>query len=59
MIGPVLAYLGPGGALTAIGSAIALLAAVAFAFLGVVWYPVRRLLRWRRRSHASDERSPP
>lgn len=43
-----LAYLGPGGALSAIGSFLALLAAVGLAVVGFVWYPVKRMLRARR-----------
>lgn len=44
----ILAYIGPGGALSAIGSLLALLAAAALALLGFVWYPLKRLLRRRR-----------
>ncbi len=43
-----LAYLGPGGALSAIGSFLALLAAVGLAVVGFVWYPIKRMLRARR-----------
>ncbi len=41
----VLCYIGPGGALSAIGAFLALLAAVVFAAIGFVWYPIKRLLR--------------
>ncbi|WP_226582296.1 hypothetical protein [Acuticoccus sediminis] len=41
------AYVGPGAGLTAIGTVIALFAAVLFAIVGFVWYPVKRLLRGR------------
>ena len=41
----VLAYLGPGGALSAVGSFLALLGAILLAVIGFVWYPVKRLLR--------------
>ncbi|MEZ5965919.1 MAG: hypothetical protein R3F56_18940 [Planctomycetota bacterium] len=44
----MLGYIGPGGALSLIGSFLALLAAVVFAVLGFVWYPIKRLLRRRR-----------
>ena len=37
---PLLAYLGPGGALSAIGSFLALLAAVVLALVGFVWLPL-------------------
>ena len=62
MIG-MLAYLGPGGALTLIGSALALLAAMAVAFFGLIWYPLKRLTRWWRRFRKQpgidDEPAPP
>ncbi len=51
----MIAYLGPGGALTLIGSALALLAAIAVAFFGLVWYPLKRLVRWWRRPKQPHE----
>lgn len=45
MPGAASAYVGPGAGLTAIGTIIALLAAVFFAIVGFVWYPVKRMLR--------------
>jgi hypothetical protein len=42
---PAFAYLGPGAGLTAIGAFLALILGMIFAFLGFIWYPVRRLLR--------------
>ncbi len=39
------AYVGPGGALSAIGSFLALIAALLFAVVGFLWYPIKRLLR--------------
>lgn len=44
------AYIGPGAGISAIGTALALLAALALAVVGFVWYPVKRLLKLRRRS---------
>jgi hypothetical protein len=44
----MLAYIGPGGALSAIGAALALLAAVGLALVGFVWYPLKRLLARRK-----------
>lgn len=38
------AYVGPGAGLTAIGTLVALVAAVLLAVAGFVWYPVKRLL---------------
>lgn len=42
------AYVGPGAGLTAIGTMIALLAALVLAIVGFVWYPVKRMLRARK-----------
>lgn len=39
-----LAYLGPGGAISTIGTILALIAAVVVAFIGFFWYPIKRLL---------------
>ncbi len=47
-VSPVFAYIGPGGGLAAIGSLLALVAAVIVAILGFLWFPVRRLLRYRK-----------
>jgi len=41
---PALAYVGPGLGLTAIGSALALVAAALLAIVGFVWYPLKRLI---------------
>jgi len=40
------AYVGPGAGLSALGSLLALFAALALGVVGFVWYPVRRLLRY-------------
>ena len=39
------AYVGPGAGLTAIGTVLALAAAVLFALVGFIWYPMKRLLK--------------
>lgn len=46
------AYIGPGAGVSAIGAALALLAAVFFAIVGFLWYPVKRLIRAFRRKSA-------
>lgn len=53
------AYVGPGAGLTAVGTVLALLAAVGLLIAGFVWYPVKRLLRRRRppNQRADDARS--
>jgi hypothetical protein len=50
---PVAAYVGPGAGLSALGSLLALLAAVVVAIFGFLWYPIKRLLR-KRRALADD-----
>lgn len=40
----VLAYVGPGTGLSAIGALLALLAALVIAIIGFFWYPLKRLL---------------
>lgn len=47
------AYIGPGAGLSAIGAALALVAAVALAIVGFVWYPVKRLLKARRAQNST------
>ncbi len=47
---PALGYIGPGGGLSAIGAFLAALAAIILAVFGFLWYPVKRLLRRRKRT---------
>ncbi|MEJ6395915.1 hypothetical protein V8J82_21830 [Gymnodinialimonas sp. 2305UL16-5] len=42
------AYVGPGAGLTAIGTMIALVAALVLAVVGFVWYPMKRMMRKRK-----------
>lgn len=46
------AYIGPGAGITAIGSVLALLGAVILAIIGLVWYPMKRMLKARKKSQA-------
>jgi len=48
------AYLGPGSAVSALGSLATFLGAAAFAVIGFVWYPVKRLLRYLRPSARNE-----
>lgn len=52
------AYIGPGAGVSAIGAALALLAAVFFAIVGFLWYPVKRLIRVLRRKPADTTVAP-
>ena len=40
-----MAYIGPGSGLSAIGSLLALFAAVIVAFVGFFWYPLKRMFK--------------
>lgn len=53
------AYIGPGAGISAIGAALALIAAVFFAIVGFVWYPAKRLLRRRNKAPRPDADATP
>jgi cellobiose-specific phosphotransferase system component IIC len=44
------AYIGPGAGISAIGSLLALIAVVLLAIVGFVWYPLKRLMKNRRKA---------
>lgn len=50
-----LAYVGPGAGLSAIGSVLAVAAALVLGVVGFVWYPVKRLRRNRRARTAKTQ----
>jgi uncharacterized membrane protein YccC len=52
---PVAAYVGPGAGLSALGSLLALLAAVVVAIVGFLWYPIKRILSKRRAAEIQVE----
>ena len=54
MILTSLAYLGPGGILGSLGSALALIGAIVMAVFGFLWYPMKRWLRARKARQQSD-----
>jgi len=49
------AYLGPGLGLGAVGTVIGILAAVVLLTVGLVWYPVKRMLKKMSKSVKSAE----
>ena len=55
---PAAAYVGPGAGLSALGSLLALLAAVVVAIFGFLWYPIKRLLGKRRTPTAPADTAP-
>jgi uncharacterized membrane protein len=51
------AYIGPGAGISAIGALIAVVATVALALFGFVWYPIKRLMRKRRQQNQQQHDS--
>lgn len=49
-----LAYVGPGGGLSAIGALLAIVAGLAAAVFGFIWYPLKRMLRKKGESAATN-----
>ena len=43
------AYIGPGAGISAIGSLLALFAAILLAIVGFVWYPLKSFMKKRRK----------
>lgn len=52
--GPAQAYIGPGAGLGAIAVAVALLLGLVLLAVGLVWYPLKRLLKGKARGSAGD-----
>ena len=48
------AYIGPGAGIGAIGSLIGVLAAIVLAIVGLVWYPLKRILNRRKKDGAKS-----
>jgi hypothetical protein len=48
------AYVGPGMGLGVIGAVLGFLTAILLAFAGMVWYPVKRMIRARRGTAHAD-----
>lgn len=64
LLGPQAAfgYVGPGAGLSAIGSLLALLAAIVMMIVGFFWYPIKRLLgrtRQGARPEVTESRGTP
>lgn len=54
---PASAYIGPGAGLSALGSLLALLAAILLGIIGFVWYPIRRLLKRKPNTEEAREKT--
>ena len=50
----ILAYIGPGTGLSALGTLLAVIAAVLLAVIGFVWYPIKRLVTKLRKNETGD-----
>ena len=49
------AYVGPGAGLSAIGSLLALIVAVALAIIGFIWYPLKRIMNKKKNKVMEDD----
>ncbi|HEX7854193.1 MAG TPA: hypothetical protein VF503_10900 [Sphingobium sp.] len=52
---PVLAYVGPGSGLGAVGAVLGLIGTLFLSLLSFVWYPIKRLVRKMRRKSAREQ----
>ena len=57
-LGIILAYIGPGAGLAAFGSLLTVLGAAVLMVVGLVWYPVRQVLRKLRARRMKEPSSP-
>ena len=48
--GPAQAYIGPGAGLGAMAVAVALFAGIGLLIVGLVWFPLKRMLKRRKQS---------
>lgn len=54
---PSMAYIGPGAGLSAIGAFLALVAGLAVAVFGFLWYPIKRVIRFMGGGQSDPEES--
>lgn len=52
---PAFAYIGPGSGLSALGTILAFLGTLLLLIVGFLWYPVKRLLKSRKKQQVSEE----
>lgn len=50
-----LAYIGPGAGLTAFGTVIAVICAIALGIAGFLWYPIKRFLAKRKQAYSKTD----
>ena len=52
---PAAAYIGPGAGAGTIAVVLGILAAIGMAFFAVLWYPVKRLLKGRKKAEVAGD----
>lgn len=55
-VAPAQAYIGPGAGLGAVAVTVALVLGVLLLVIGLVWYPLKRLLKRGKKESDSDSR---
>jgi len=55
---PAAAYIGPGAGAGTIAVVLGVLASILMAFMAIVWYPVKRLLKRRKRATGDGAAEP-
>jgi uncharacterized membrane protein len=53
-----MAYIGPGVGAGAIGAVIGVIGSILLAIFAVVWYPIKRLLKGRKKSASAKTKTP-
>lgn len=56
--GLALAYIGPGVGAGAIGAVIGVVGSILLAIFAIVWYPVKRMMKARKKTAAAPEAKP-
>ena len=54
---PVMAYVGPGTGIAAIGALLAIIVGVIAALFGFLWYPAKRFLKQRQQPKVQESES--
>lgn len=52
------AYIGPGLAVGTVAIVLGVLSSIFLAFVGILWYPIKRLINRRRTTHQKAKDSP-
>ncbi len=53
-VGPAQAYIGPGVGAGAIAAVLGVLAAIGMAFVAILWYPIKRMMKKRKAARIED-----